>query len=71
MLAGRELEKLKVEYPQLEIKEIDVLLHPLEALKNNIRMIPALQGGKHMISGIFLSGKKIRNFTENYLKSQK
>ncbi len=67
MLASRELEKLKQEYPQLVITEIDVLLHPLTALKDNVRMIPTLKAGEQVLSGIFLSGKKIRNFIENYL----
>jgi len=67
LLVSRELKKLKIEYPQLEIEEIDVLLHPLTTLKNNIRMIPTLMIDRQILSGIFLSAKRIRNFTKDNL----
>ncbi len=68
-MAARELKNLKKKYPDLEIVEIDILLHPLLTLKNNIRMVPALKGGSLILSGLFLSRKQINRFTENYMQS--
>jgi hypothetical protein len=62
MMAGRELTKLKQKYPDLEVEEIDVVSHPATAWNDNIRMIPALKSGDSVLSGIFLSGERIKNF---------
>ncbi len=62
MMAGRELAKLKPDYPDLEVEEIDVVAHPATAWKDNIRMIPALKSDDLVLSGIFLSGERIKKF---------
>jgi len=64
MMAGRELTKLRQKYPYLEVEEIDIVTHHAQAWNDNIRMIPALKSGDKILSGIFLSGEKIKNFIE-------
>jgi len=67
MLVGRELTKLAKEFPQLEIKKVDILSSPVQSLQQGIRMIPTLQAGEQRLSGIFLSGKEIRAFVTDIL----
>ena len=64
MLVSRELKKLKLEYPDLEVEEIDVVTNPLLSLKNGIRMIPTLKSGDTKLSGIFLGEDEIREFLD-------
>ena len=64
MMAGRVLTKLKQRYPYLEVEEIDVVAHPVQAWNDNIRMIPALKSGNKILSGVFLKEAKIRDFIE-------
>lgn len=63
-MVDRELTKLEKENPGLEITKIDVVTHPFVTLKNGIRMFPALKHGNKILSGIFLSGKEIRQFID-------
>ncbi|MDH3348926.1 MAG: hypothetical protein OEM02_12615 [Desulfobulbaceae bacterium] len=46
-MVGRELAKLRKKYPGLEVQEIDVIAHPVQAIRNKIKMIPALKIGDH------------------------
>jgi hypothetical protein len=64
MMAGRELAKLKPNYPDIEIEEVDVVAHPVTAWNDNIRMVPAFKAGDLVLSGIFLSGERIKKFLE-------
>lgn len=62
MLAGRSLQKLKENFPHVEIVEIDVVTNPLRAWQDGIRFIPALRSDNKIISGILLSEKQINTF---------
>ncbi len=64
MMAGRVLTKLLQKYPYLEVEEIDVVAHPVQAWNDNIRMVPALKSGNKILSGILLNEAEIRNFLE-------
>ena len=62
MMVGRELTKLREQYPHVKVEEKDVVLHPAQAWNDGIRMIPALKSGDKILSGIFLSDEQITNF---------
>lgn len=62
MLAGRELDKLYREFPQLQVEKIDILTHPRRALAADIRMIPALKAGDRILAGFLLQPAAIRKF---------
>jgi len=62
MLVGRELTKLKEEFPQLEIEKVDILANPGRTLKEGIRMIPTLRAGDKTLTGIYLSPAQVRAF---------
>ncbi|MDH4316933.1 MAG: hypothetical protein OEV64_00960 [Desulfobulbaceae bacterium] len=62
-MVGRELTKLKAQYPYIEIQEVDVIAHPMQTIKNNIKMIPALKiGNKSKIIGF--NPDTVREFVE-------
>ena len=65
-MVGRELEKLKDKHPELEVQEIDVIAHPIQAIKNKIKMIPALKIGDHAKT-IGFNPNSVKNFVEAYL----
>ena len=46
----------------MEIEKIDVVSHPLKAWSNGIRIFPALKIGDDILSGIFLSRKRMETF---------
>ncbi len=62
MMAGRALRKIQQEMNNFQIKEVDVLAHPLTAIKEGITMIPTLQLDGERLSGIFLNEQQIRDF---------
>ncbi|HFQ91157.1 MAG TPA: hypothetical protein ENK27_13880 [Desulfobulbus sp.] len=62
MMVRRALDRLQPEFPSLEVKEIDIMIHPGTAWKNNIRMIPTLVCGEQRLSGIYLSTARVRSF---------
>ncbi len=62
MMVRRALDKLRPEFPSLEVEEIDIVTHPGTAWDNKIRMIPTLVCGERRLAGIFLSGAQIRSF---------
>ncbi len=62
MMVGRALNKLQKEKNDFQINKVDVLVHPLTAIKEGITMIPTLQLGDKRLSGIFLSEEQIRDF---------
>jgi hypothetical protein len=64
MLVSRELTKLQQEFPELEIEKVDILAEPGRTLKDGVKMIPTLKAGDRLLSGIFLSSAKIRNFIQ-------
>ncbi len=62
MMAGRALRKIQQEMNDFQIKEVDILAHPLTAIKKGITMIPTLQLGGERLSGLFLNEQQIRDF---------
>ena len=64
MMAGRVLRKLRDELQDFEIKEVDILTHPLVSLKNGVRMIPTLELDDRRLSGILLGEQEIRDFLQ-------
>ena len=62
-MVGRELAKLREKYPGLEVQEIDVIAHPIQAIKNKIKMIPALKIGDHS-KIIGFNPDSVKNFVE-------
>ena len=67
LLVKRELTKLRQEYPELEMEEIDVVRNPLRAWHSGIRMIPALKAGDHLLAGVILKAEQIRQFVIRHL----
>lgn len=70
MLVRRELAKLRREYPELEVEEVDVVLSPLRAWRSGIRMIPALRAGDDLLAGIVLATEEIRRFVTRHLERE-
>jgi len=50
------------EHHEMQLEEIDILLHPKKALKYRIKMIPTLQIGEKRLSRVFLSSAQIKEF---------
>ncbi len=61
-MVGRVLKRLQQEMNDFQIHEVDVLAHPLTAIKEGITMIPTLQHGEQRLSLIFPNEEKIRSF---------
>ncbi len=64
MMVRRALDKMRPEFPDLEIEEVDIIAHPRTAWKNSIRMIPTLVCGERRLSGIYLSSSQVRTFLD-------
>ncbi len=62
MMAGRALRRIQQEMNDFQIREVDILAHPLTAIKEGITMIPTLQLDGKRLSGIFLNEQQIRDF---------
>ena len=62
MLVGRELTKLKQEFPELQIEKVDILTNPGRTLKDGVRMIPTLKAGDRTLTGIYLSSAQVKEF---------
>ena len=62
MLARRALRRLRLQFPDMKIEEVDVVANPLRAWRDGIRMIPALRAGDDLLAGIFLREEAIRRF---------
>ena len=62
MLVGRELTKLKREFPELQIEKVDILTNPGRTLKDGVRMIPTLKAGDRTLTGIYLSSAQVKEF---------
>lgn len=69
MLVGRELIKLQLEFPELQIEKVDILTNPGRTLKDGMKMIPTLKAGAKTLSGIFLRPAQIREFVTGLLTS--
>ncbi len=67
MPVGSELKRLKKDHPALEIEIIDVILHPLSAWRDGIRIAPAIKAGDDILSGVILTAGQVRKFVEEHL----
>ena len=47
---------------EIEVEQIDVLLHPLKTWSDGIRLFPALKTGNRILSGIVLGKKAMETF---------
>ncbi|HIP40650.1 MAG TPA: hypothetical protein EYG88_15005 [Desulfocapsa sulfexigens] len=63
-MAKKALDELLTDRPDISLEEVEILSSPLRALKDGIKLFPALKSGEEQISGIFLSKKKIKAFLE-------
>ena len=63
-LAGRVLAKLAKEL-ELSVTKVDVTLHPRQAAKAGITMIPTLVKDDKKLRGIWLSKAKISAFVQD------
>ena len=61
-MAARELKRLKKEYENIEVTEIDVATCPRQTWQAGIRMIPALECRGKILSGFILTSAKIQKF---------
>ena len=51
---------------KMEIEKIDVVAHPLRTWSDGIRIFPALKVGDDILSGIFLSRKRVETFIKTH-----
>ena len=58
-------ELLGPTYPQT-ITEINVLTQPAKAVKDKVRLVPALKIDNDLLSGVFLSRQSIKEFLEKH-----
>lgn len=65
---SRELKKLEKEFPEIEIKHIEVLKNRAYSKENRIQTIPSIKIHDAVIGGL-LSGKKVREFVLGKLKA--
>ena len=63
-MAKKALDELLTDRPDISLEEIEILSSPLRALKDGVKLIPALKSGEKQINGIFLSKRKIKAFIE-------
>lgn len=61
-LARRSLEQLKAAQPDLEVEYVDILASPGRAIRDGIRMIPAITSGNRKLSGLYLNKRAIASF---------
>jgi len=63
-LARRSLLQYATKHPELELECVDILVSPGRALREGIRMIPAIHSGNRKLSGIFLDTQQITTFLD-------
>jgi len=63
-LARKSLEHYKTTHPDIELEFVDILVSPRRTLREGIRMIPAIQSGKHTLAGIYLDSNRITAFLD-------
>ena len=49
-------------YTNITLEQVEIITNPLRALKDGIKLIPALKYGEEKLSGIFLNKEKIATF---------
>ena len=70
LMAARALKRLKKEYKNIEVTEIDVATSPRQTWQAGIRMIPALECRGKILSGFILTSEKIKKFITTELKKK-
>lgn len=66
----RILQRLMPEYPDLDLKIIEVATRPIESFRAGVRMIPAIHYGSETLSGIVLNESRIRDFLQRHHSSE-
>jgi predicted DsbA family dithiol-disulfide isomerase len=61
-LAGRALNKLRSEFPDLTIETVEVTREPLRAWQDGVRILPAVNRDGKTISGLLLTTATLRDF---------
>jgi len=61
-LARRSLEHLRTLQPDIELELVDILTSPRRAIRDGVRMIPAIRIGDRFLSGLFLNRASIAAF---------
>lgn len=61
-LAGRALQKLRAEFPELTIETVEVTREPLRAWQAGVRMLPTVTCNGKSLSGIILTTAALRDF---------
>jgi glutaredoxin len=64
--AERNLHRLLPEYPRLNLSVVEVASRPIESFRAGVRMIPAIQGGEEILSGLVLNETRIRDFLQRH-----
>jgi predicted DsbA family dithiol-disulfide isomerase len=63
-MAGRSLDALLAEFPEVVLERVEYLTHLGEAHSAGVRTIPALVAGRQRLSGFYLTRGAIRRFLE-------
>ncbi len=58
------LLELIEEHKDVEIEEINILLHPVKTLSDGIRIVPALRAGTKILDGFVLGSKRVQEFLD-------
>lgn len=61
-LARKSLEELAAARPDIELECVDILTSPRRAIKDGVKMIPAIKAGERILSGLYLNRKSIAAF---------
>lgn len=61
-MAGRALENLRSELPELTIETVEVTREPLRVWQAGVRMLPTVTCNGRTISGLFLTTAALRDF---------
>jgi len=69
-MAARALNHLQTIFPNLEIHPVEITTHPLIAFRAGIRMFPALKINNSILSGVFLTQAKMRDFIATQINIQ-
>jgi len=60
----KALLRVLADHPEIRLREMDVSLHPIMAMREGIRMFPACRIEDRILSGFLLSEKGIRSFID-------
>lgn len=66
-LAKKHLYEIASTNSEISIEEIDILSSPIKTLKAGVKLIPAIEIEKKILSGIILTKKNISDFIEQQL----